>query len=159
MNEKDIYELIGNSYNDKIKLDFDDVKKRIAALPENKITPITSVAPSAGSKKKAVFTAVSAAAACLVCIIALSAVLSQPKSDSAAMESEAYFNAAADTPALDGAAYYSSDDCFTESVNESVMLDDYADSDCEANGFDSFNSALSPSDCISDTDISPSDIN
>ncbi len=157
MNEKDIYELIDNSFDDKIKLNFDDVKKRIAALPQSNVTPIASAAPSVSKGKKNFYKAIAAAAACLVCVIALSAVFSQPKSDSASMKSESYFNAAEEPATYDSAVCYSAEADLDETVNESFLSDD-----CEvltADEFMAFGTVSSPSDCISETDISASDVN
>lgn len=72
MNDKDIYSAIGESFDDKIKLDFDDVKKRIAALEDKESAVITPITPSA-DKKKFVF-AIAAAAACIVFIAGISSI-------------------------------------------------------------------------------------
>lgn len=149
MNEKDIYELIGESFEDKIRLDFDDVKKRIEMLDDNKVTPMKASAPSAGKKRK-VFTIIgTAAAASLVFIFGLSVFFSQfagvkeeaayaaYDTEAACEESEIFYapteNEAYGYPAEDNADIVFSDtEDMDELQMETISESDLSESDIES---------------------------
>ncbi len=148
MSEKDIYELIEKNFDDKIKLDFNDVKKRIEML-DNKSAVITSIAPSP-AKRRNYFGIIAAAAACFMCIMGISVFFSQfsmPKSENAAYES-VQFDAAEETLTADDYACYDS-----EYENSSVnfgLTDEIKESAPEC--------SLETEETVSDSDISESDL-
>ncbi len=145
MNDNDIYELLGKSLDDKIKLDFDDVKERIANLPDEKTATVTPIAPF--KKKKTAFAVGIAAAACLVCFIGLSVAFG---SAGALSKSEA-----ADTYSAYDYSYDSASEATAEWILESeecydsVTADGILEEDSTLNS--SFGS-VSPTDILSDSD-------
>ncbi len=153
MNEKEIYALIDSSFDNKIKLNFDDVKKRIEML-NIKTAAITSIAPSKNNKRR-MFTVIAATAACLVCMVALSAFFfqfSNVKSESASFDS--YY-------AADEALYNGSEALFEPSEAESPeCFNVYPENSSINTALDCFSddAAETAKEAVSDSDISDSDI-
>ncbi len=146
MNEKDIYELIGNSFEDKIKLDFSDVKKRIEKLDDKKVTVITPSAPSESNVRK-VFTFIGAAAACLIFVFGLSVFFLQ----SAGVKEEASY-AAYDTETV----CEESEIFYAPSENESFGY--YTEDDADFVLSETVKESELAKDTLSDSDMSDSDI-
>lgn len=147
MNERDIYELIGESFEDKIKLDFNDVKKRIEKLDDKKITSIPSAAPSRRNAGRIFVIIGTAAAASLICVFGLTVFLSQfagTKSDSS------YALYASESACEDNEVFYAP----TESETYEYHYED--NTDCaisDITGMDELQE-----ETVSESDISKSDI-
>lgn len=165
MNEHDIYELIGESFDDKVKLDFNDVKKRIADLPSKESAVIAADIPSSAGRKK-IIPFIAAAAACLVCVFGLSVILGQlsSKSSESYYAADSYSAASEEMTTLAEPAYSARSDEECADAEDDYMWDYGMNDSCFSTGaFDEtvLEAEEEFDDCseeISDSDISSSDI-
>ncbi len=154
MNDNEIYKLINDSFEDKIKLDFEDVKKRIAALPE-KNDKVISIAPS--RSRNNIIYIISAVAACLICAVSLTVIFTFINSGSA-KKSESYFSySAAESAMYEEPAYNAACDESAETFGavyeDSCMVYDDFEVLTEC-----IKEEISPSDALSDSDLSSTDL-
>ncbi len=116
MNDNDIYELLSESFDDKIKPNFEDVKNRIAKLSEQENNAVIPSAPFKQSKMKIAFSI--AAAACLVLVCGISSVMIAANSGKNESETAPEFSAAtAEYDGING----DFDDAYTASEQNEAM--------------------------------------
>lgn len=159
MNDNEIYELLSKTFDNKVKPDFEDVKKRIANLSEQKNDTVISPAPFKRKKTAATFSI--AAAACLVLICGISTALVAANSDNKneCTSNDLYtatYNMATDaregSDAQSGAMKFG---IFNEEATTDEATTDEATLDCDDFCVESLKISDSDitTDCISDSDV------